>query len=369
MKPMSAQHAIPQSLVRVCVRTRRATGLRDTLPAALLLTITSGCSKPRGEIFPAIIPAIVWPSPPDVPRIRYVGAIATEADLKPGKSMFKGLGEVIFGKDSIRAMLSPYSTCTDRRGRLFVCDSNGQMVHVFDLETRKYAQWRPDASGRRFSQPVGMAIDSRDRLLVSDSVAGTIFVFDADGTCLGEIGGENLKRPCGLAYDAARDRLYVADAGLHQVLVLAMDGEVTATIGERGSDLGQFNFPTNVSLDSAGRLLVSDTLNFRVQVFSPDLKPLRQIGRQGDLPGYFAQPKGIAVDREDHVYVVDSQFEAVQIFDIEGQLLLNFGQEGHGPGEFWLPSGIHIDVHNRIWIADSYNQRVQVFDFLPEAQP
>lgn len=283
--------------------------------------------------------------------------------------MFKGLGEAVFGKKPIRAMLSPYATCTDRGSRLFVCDSNGQMVHVFDLESRKYEQWRPDASGRKFSQPVGLAFDSRNHLLVSDSVAGAIFVFDATGVCLGEIGGEHLKRPCGLAYDAARDRLFVADAGLHQVLVLALDGEVIETIGERGSALGQFNFPTNLAVDSTGRLFVSDTLNFRVQVFGPDLKPIRQIGRQGDLPGYFAQPKGIALDREDHVYVIDSQFEAVQIFDAEGQLLMNFGQEGHGPGEFWLPAGMHIDEHNRIWIADCYNQRVQVFDYLPEAQP
>lgn len=336
-----------------------------------LLLAASGCSKPKGELFTPLDSPIAWPPPPDAPRIHYVGALATEADLKPAKSFFKGLGEAIFGKDSVQTMLSPYSICIDSaQQRVFVCDSNAQMVHMFNLETRAYERWRPDETSPGFSQPIGVVLDARNRLLVSDAVAGTIFAFDAtSGAFLGELGGETLERPCGLAYDAARDRLFVADTGRHQVLVLAFDGEAIATIGERGSAVGQFNYPTNVAVDSSGQLYVSDTLNFRVQVFDADFKPLRQIGRQGDLPGYFAQPKGIALDSEDHLYVIDAQFEAVQIFDAEGRLLLNFGEEGHGPGQFWLPAGIAIDDNNRIWVADSYNKRVQVFDYRPEVQP
>lgn len=338
------------------------------LTLAIALT---GCSQPKGEIFSAVEPPIVWPAPPDIPRIQFVGALSTEADLKPGRSFFKGLGEAIFGKDAIMAMLSPYSVCVDpKRQRLFVSDSNGQMVHMFDLETRRYERWHPADTHPKFSQPIGLAIDSRDRLLVSDSVAGTIFAFSAlDGQYLGELGGEVLKRPCGMAYDAARDRLFVADTGRHQVLVLALDGELIKAIGGRGSALGQFNYPTNVALDHTGRLFVSDTLNFRIQVFDSDLQPLHQIGRQGDLPGYFSQPKGLAIDSENHLYVVDAQFEAVQVFDAEGRLLMTFGEEGHGPGQFWLPAGMAIDESDRIWIADSYNKRVQVFDYRPEVQP
>ena len=340
--------------------------------ATMVFSTLAGCAQSKGEVFPPVQPAIVWPPLPDTPRIQYVGALATEADLKPGKSLFKGLGEALFGKDSIRAMLSPYSVCVDStRQRLFVCDSNAQMVHVFNLDNRRYEQWRPPEDGHAgFSQPIGVTLDSRDRLLVSDPVAGTIFAFDAgDGRFLGELGSENLKRPCGLAYDAVRDRLFVADTGLHQIVVLALDGEVIAAIGERGSAPGQFNYPTNVAVDSMGRLFVSDTLNFRVQVFDTDFKPMRTIGRLGDMPGYFAQPKGLALDSENHLYVIDAQFEVVQVFDADGRLLMHFGEEGQGPGQFWLPTGMAIDDSDRIWIADSYNKRVQVFDYRPEVQP
>lgn len=336
-----------------------------------VILVAAGCGTSKGVIFEPVTPPRFWPQPPDAARIHFVGALASEADLKPARSFGRAVKESLFGKDEVRCMLSPFALCTDGGDRLFVCDSNAQLVHVFNLQTREYQQWRPTADSHQpgFSQPVGVAWDPRGRLLVSDSVAGGIFVFDAQGGFLGEIGTDSLKRPCGLVIDSVRNRIFVADAAAHQVLVLAFDGELISRIGERGSELGQFNYPTNVALDSKGQLYVSDTLNFRVQVFDADCRPVMQIGRHGDLPGYFSQPKGLALDSEDHLYVVDANFEAVQLFDARGAVLMSFGEEGHAPGQFWLPAGIFIDDHDRIWIADSYNRRVQVFEYRPEAQP
>jgi DNA-binding beta-propeller fold protein YncE len=335
----------------------------------LVLLLITGCSKPKGEVFPAVTPPIVWPAPPDPARIRYVGQLAKDVDLKPGLSLGASLKQALLGKEPERSMLTPFAVCTDGLHRLFVADSNAQLVHVFDLETRRYQQWRAPGPGRTFSQPVGIAWDPRGRLLVSDSVANAIFTFDSAGTSLGDFGSEYLMRPCGMAVDAPRQRLFVADAGMHEVVVLTLDGELLARIGGRGHDPGQFNFPTNVAVDALGKLYVSDTLNSRVQVFDADLKPLRQIGSRGDMPGYFSQPKGIAIDGDNHIYVLDAHFETVQIYDQDGALLLSFGQEGSGPGEFWLPSGMFIDLQNRIWIADSYNRRVEVFEYVTEPAP
>lgn len=327
-----------------------------------------GCAKPAGVIFEPLAKPIVWPAPPDTPRIRYVGQLVTSADLKPAVPFGQALGEALFGKPPVRSMLSPYALCTDGAERLFVADSTAQLVHVFDLKTRKYEQWKPPAPLTPFSQPVGVAWDPSGRLFVADSLGGSIRIFDSKGTQVGEIGRGIVLRPCGLAYDTKTSRLFVADAGHHQLVALFGDGALAGRVGPRGTVLGQFNYPTNVALDRSGNIYVSDSLNFRVQAFSPDLKPIRQIGRKGDMPGYFGQPKGLALDSQDHLYVVDAHFEAVQVFDLQGRLLLDFGQEGSEPGEFWLPAGIFIDPNNRIWIADSYNRRIQVFDYLPEAQ-
>ena len=134
-----------------------------------------------------------------------------------------------------------------------------------------------------------------------------------------------------MAIDGDRQLLYVADSKKHQVFCYStVDGAAVRTIGRRGSEPGEFNFPTNVFVDKEGRLYVTDTLNFRIQSFDPDGKPLRAFGTLGDTPGSLNRPKGIGVDDEGHIYVADSSFNNFQIFDQAGQLLLfvGFGRIG-----------------------------------------
>ena len=47
----------------------------------LCATGTSGCSAALKPIFPEVDPPIVWPRPPGLPRIRYIGVLSVEADL------------------------------------------------------------------------------------------------------------------------------------------------------------------------------------------------------------------------------------------------------------------------------------------------
>lgn len=334
--------------------------------AALAAVALAGCGQPMGVVFEAPPTPLRWPQAPDPARIEYVGQLVTDRDLKPAKSFGKLLGEKMFGEDPALSMLSPYAVCTDGAERVFVSDSNAQLVHVFDLETRRYERWQPGPEDDPLAQPLGVAWVPDGRLLVSDGAAGRIVVLDDEGRRAGTIGADLLVRPVGLAVGAGR--IYVADAAAHQVVVFDDQGRLLERLGDRGTAPGRFNYPTNVTLDDRGFLYVADTLNFRVQVFDADLRPVARIGSQGDLPGYFSQPKGLALDSDGNLYVVDAHFEAVQIFDADGQLLLTFGHEGHAVGEFWLPAGIHIDSSDRIWIADSYNRRVQVFRYLAEAQ-
>jgi len=368
----------------------RTTGHNYALPAALLALAMAlgGCATKPGVIFPPLADAPRWPPPPDQARITYIGQLKTDQDLKPGINGFDALGQVIFGKKDARSMLSPLALCTDHHDRLFVADSNAQLIHVFNFENRQYSQWTPGKNQPPFSQPVAVAWDPiHQRLLVSDSVAAAVLMFDTEGKYLGHLGGpdadKTLQRPVGIVVDttpAHAGRVLVADAKLHQLVVFSPDGRLESRLGERGEGAGQFNFPTYLAIDANGLTYVSDSLNFRVQQFDADLKFIRQIGKKGDFPGYFAQPKGVATDADGHLYVVDAQFENIQLYNTQGQVLMDFGQEGAGPGEFWLPAGICIDTGggtgagggaNRIYVADSYNRRIQVFDYqgLPEDAP
>lgn len=329
----------------------------------VLLAVCGGCQSQRAELPLRTGPALVWPEPPEAPRIRYLGAISTEADLKREASWIEGLGDLLFGRKNIGVLVAPYAVAVDPSGRLFVTDAAGAVVHVFDLNTRGYKQFADLSSREKLRKPVGLTIVG-NRIYVVDSALRKICVFDKSGQFVFSFGGERLARPSGIAYRADDQTVYVADTGRHAIDVFTTGGKLIRQIGARGVTPGTFNFPTHVWFDARGSLYVSDTLNYRIQVFTRDGNFLMTFGRQGDRPGNFAHPCGVATDTFGNIYVTDRQFENVQIFDPQGHILMAFGEEGMQPGQFWLPAGVFIDERNRIYVADSFNKRIQIFELL-----
>ena len=308
---------------------------------------------------------LVWPLPPDPPRIRYVGSLHSSSDFKKKSRRWTRffLGP---DKETGISLRKPYGVTTDSEGRVYVTDTGLGVVVMFDGDKQEVRQL--GASGRvRLHTPIGIVFDDRGRLFVSDADLDQVFRFDSNGEVELALGGkEGLSNPTGLAFDPDRQRLYVADSHQHQIFLYSPDGEFLTRWGSRGSGPGEFNFPTNLTVDSDGNLYVVDTGNFRVQVLSPDGEHLQEFGKAGDGFGSFHRPKGIALDSDGHIYVVDAAFNNFQIFNSESQVLLFVGTLGKGPGDFWLPAGIHIDDSDQIYIVDQVNARVQIFQYLTQ---
>jgi DNA-binding beta-propeller fold protein YncE len=328
------------------------------------LSFNTGCGTPEGEIFAPLESPPVWPEPPEQGRIRYVGMLSTEQDLKPAVSWTEGLGQLIFGKQEMGVMIGPYAVVSDRNNRLLVADAPSGVIHVFDFSSRTYSQLESLDDGETLMMPIALT-EVDGNIYVADSALHRICVFDKKGRFKFAFGTGQLKRPSGIAYWQLKEKVYVSDAARHVIDVFDKSGGFLRKIGSRGSEAGEFNFPTHLWVDNrSGKLYVSDTLNYRVQVFSCDGRFLRMFGKHGDRPGCFAHPSGIATDSSGHVYVIDRQFENVQIFDSDGRILMAFGEEGGELGQFWLPAGLYIDERDRIYVADSFNKRVQVFELL-----
>ena len=311
---------------------------------------------------------LVWPLPPEQPRIRYVTTYRGINDFKTRK-MPKWKTLLLGAEDSNSrpsdVMVKPYGIAVSRLGRVYVADTAARRVFVFDPETKTVSFVGEKGPGK-LTKPVGVAVDGEGKVFVADGSLDRVFGYDLKGQMAIAIGREGeLESPSGLAVDWARNLLYVADAKKHQVLCYStVDGSAVRTIGRRGGGPGEFNFPTNLTVNRSGRLYVADTLNFRIQMFNPDGGFLGEFGTQGDTPGTLNRPKGVGVDSEGHIYVADSSFNNFQIFDAAGQLLLYVGSGGSEPGEFFLPAGLSIDDRDRVYVADQGNARVQVFEYL-----
>jgi DNA-binding beta-propeller fold protein YncE len=331
-----------------------------------LLALLTGCATAsKQELIP-----MFWPGPPDVTRIKFVRAFASEADLGRETTAGESLEFFLTGRrPPIWHLANPLGVAVSDDGqRVYVSDYVQALVYVFDFPAKEVTLL--GQNDKLFDRPVGIALDEKENLYVVDSVARTVVILDRHGRRQGKIVDQSLERPTGIAIDRERGKIYVADTSHqlsknHYIHVYNLQGRPLGKIGlGKGADEGAFLFPTYLAVDSDGKLYVSDTMNARIQVFSPDGQYLDTIGARGNAPGTFARPKGVAVDTFGNVYVVDSDWANVQIFNPKGQALLFFGGRGRYPGLLNTPAGIAIDRENKIYVADTQNLRVDVYQLV-----
>ncbi|GBE06701.1 serine/threonine-protein kinase PknD [bacterium BMS3Abin10] len=326
----------------------------------LVSILISGCAGKSAKDV-----ELYWPLPPDEPRIKWVGWIRGEQDVREETAGEKFLKAVLGEESRFTRLKKPYGVHA-RDGRIYVSDTLAGKVAVFDLAKKKFFYLGTSGAGV-LSKPIGIATDAAGYIYVTDTNQDRAIVYEHNGTFSHALGEKDqFEQPGGIAVNDTLNRIYVVDIKRHHVQVFNRQGQYLFQFGKRGPEDGEFNFPINIFIDNEGKVYVSDSMNFRVQMFDADGNFLSKFGSLGDAPSQFARPKGVAVDSEGHIYVVDAAFNNVQIFDSEGQLLLFFGEMGTGPGGFWLPAGMFIDENDKIYVADQYNRRINIFQYMGE---
>lgn len=318
-------------------REIRAIVHRTALLAGLFLVV--GCAAQQGQVDTG---AVFYPPLPQLPRLQFLTTINSEEDIGAGGSKFR---RFLLGVEESKRTLARAFDVAHENGKLYVVDTRYQAVVIIDLVQKKFeALFDPKGGPLRY--PLGIFVTLDGYKYVADRDRGQIVVYNERNEFFRAYGEEKQFLPIDVAVDG--DRIYVCDVGKSKVNILDREtGETIGTIGEPGSDDGQFIRPTHLALDSEGNLYVTDFLNFRVQMFDQAGRFVRQIGEQGTFPGAMPRPKGIAVDNEGYLYAADAAFELVQIFDTRtAEVLLGFGKFGPESGGSWLPAGVHIDYDN-----------------------
>ena len=329
---------------------------------------------------------LVWPEPPNIPRVRYTSYFAgmkfdKEADT-PGKKAKQTWMDRLAGTQSQDEkvtiknfpfqLLGPYGMSVDSKGRLYVADQKVGAIFIFNTETKDTELIR-NGFEAHFGLINSVAVDDDDRIFVSDGKLGKVLVFNAKHQVQDQIKG--LVDPVGLAIDKENRLLYVVDTQQDQVLVYDADSlKPIRKIGTAGkkhtlTTPGDFALPTDVAVDKDGNIYVTDTLNWRVEIFDAEGKFISQFGKHCDAIGCFERPKGIAVDSDGHIWVVDTSLSLVQAYDRDGQLLGYVGGPGRLLGQFNDPVGIFIDQNNRMFVSEQYPWgRVQQFRYITDAE-
>jgi len=336
------------------------------------------------------ISKIVWPTPPDIARIKFVEQLTGEKidfnqpmnkPAKQKKSWMDRLAGTKPQEDTVQdlpfQLVRTYGLAFDSKGNIYAADQAVGAIFIFsaDPALKFNVQMIRNGKEAHFGLINGLVLDDNDKLFVSDDNLHKVIVINQQHREETSFGADILVRPGGMAIDTENRFLYVVDTGSDVVDVFDADTyKFLRRIGTPGkkhllTDPGNFALPTNVAVDKEGNVYVTDTLNNRVEVFDADGKFVSTFGKSGDGPGHFARPKGIAIDSDGHIWVVDAVQQRVQVFDAEGRLLIYFGQPGNWPGQFSAPYDIAIDTkNNRVVTSEQFPGRVQMFRYVTDAE-
>jgi DNA-binding beta-propeller fold protein YncE len=330
---------------------------------ALLVAAVAACVNAPTQR--AGLARVVWPPSPDAPRYVYEAVLRDSHSIRV-ESETERLRRVATGAEPPNPGFNKPLGVAARGGRVYVTDTEGRRVVVFDLARRRVFAFGTRLQGE-LRKPAGVAVAATGDVPVVDTGARRLIVYDALGLFKRSIDGRDWERPTGVAVNASGDRVYVVDTGgvesdAHRVFAYDQKGAARFVLGRRGSGEGEFNLPVDAAVAPDGTLYVLDAGNFRVQAFTPDGAYLRSFGSVGNGFGQFGRPRGIAVDGDGNVYVSDASFCNVQVFTAAGELLLALGacSQADGPGRYVLPAGVGVDESGRVYVVDQYFHKVEV---------
>jgi len=253
----------------------------------------------------------------------------------------------------------------------------------------------PAASGLSFP---GKVLAHGDRVFIADSNHDRIVIADTTGKVIG-IAGSGTKgnadgsfeqaqfdNPQGMALDAKRNVLYVADTDNHLIRKIDMQARTVSTIsgtGEQVYDRMGGGIGASQGLNSPWDVVLLDqTLYIAMagphQIWTLDLptgvaRAWAGSGREDIIDGTgtrsaaLAQPSGLALEG-DWLYFADSEVSAVrrvnikttQVETLVGSGLFNFGDQTGGFKTTLLQHPLGVAIHQGdVLVADTYNHKIK----------
>ena len=303
----------------------------------MLLALGPGCATSSRTAAPVLL----FPSPPDQPRIQFLTWVSSADQLEVPKSNF---AQFVLGDepDNLLALDKPYGLAA-REGVVYVCDTKARALWRLDFKDRIFSVLGVRGPGR-LRQPINLVIDPLGYKFVADALRKQIVVFGPDDAYVTAFDLPNPSHPVDVAL--WENELYVLDNDDScQIVVLnRQTGEVLRTLGSPGEEPGQFRIPNSLCFGPEGYLYVSDTLNWRIQKLTREGEPVWVKGAPGRLLGQFGRPRGLRVGPDGIIYVADAATEIIQMLNADGQVLMHFGGPGTVPGALVLPATVAIDA-------------------------
>ena len=254
-------------------------------------------------------------------------------------------------------------------GGLHKVSSNGNLIWT----TGSTGQGTGQFSGQSNSP---IAVDAMtNRIYVSDRTLERIQVFDEDGIYLFEFGKPPVGefQVFGITVDSGK--LYAAEFFKHRINVFDITVEppiFLGTFGSQGTGLNQLSFPSDVTLDSSGRIYVTTQTN-HVKIFNPFTggTATEILSFDAGEPVFNVSDVVGSIDiTSDNILYVANRDNRIDVFDafngVTAPLLIDtIGSVGQGLGEFSNPNDVAVfgtSPNKIIYVSEQNNSRIQAVD-------
>ena len=180
--------------------------------------------------------------------------------------MFTIQGRHVRTIDRGSTTFGPYGITISPDGHIYVCDVPNDCVCVFDVNGKFLFSFGSFGSDNEwcFYSPIDLCFAGDGFLYITDYGNSRICVYDKDGKFIRKF-TTTYEPHCIDATDCGH--LIVSSWTSNKVMIYTTGGDLVHAFGEHGSELGQFDFPADVSVDSDGLIYIADCRNNRIQVF------------------------------------------------------------------------------------------------------
>ena len=300
-----------------------------------VILLTTACTRKIIKS-PDASEILVYPPPPNLPRVQFLTYIRNSDDIVRSPSWFH---RFFLGKEKPKPIMRPYGLHVGG-DILYVCDPGIQGLEIINLREHRFTWFRPTGIGQ-LRMPLNCAVDDSGYLYVADAYRRQVVVYDAGLQYVTAFGEEENFKPVDVAF--LKDRIYVTNLEGRNVCVYERkDKKLLFTFpdAQKGEEAFLYK-PTTLHI-SEDMIYVTDFGEVRIKIYDAAGKYLKAVGSYGRNPGQMVRPKGITTDQDRNLYVVDAAFENVQLFNPEGHLLMAMG----GAGNMNLPAGIALSRDN-----------------------
>ncbi len=184
----------------------------------------------------------------------------------------------------------------DAAGRLYVADTHNHRVAVYAMRGLKGEL--VGQLSERISKPEGVLVHPNGRVYVTGAGSGNIVAYE-DGKVVAEAG--RLSAPHDVEAAPGGD-IWIADAGNDRMVRMTPALKVVAVLD---GDTYAFRGPRYLDVLDDGTLIVADKYSHSVKVIAPDGGLIATLGEKGRGPNRFRTPEGIEV-RGQTLWIADS---------------------------------------------------------------